>query len=99
MTTEEYEETKEDYEELTEDGERIVNAMSDKVDEIAEDVRASKKRWFKSKTVWLNVLAITIIALQYVGGVSKADTALMETGALAMINLVLRGITKDRLTR
>lgn len=49
------------------------------------------KKWWKSKTVWTNVIAI-VIAL-------GADLREQEVIAiLALINLVLRIVTKEELT-
>ena len=49
------------------------------------------KKWYKSKTVWTNVIAI-VIAL----GVDLREQEVIAV--LALINLVLRIVTKDELT-
>ena len=49
------------------------------------------KKWYKSKTVWTNVIAI-VIAL----GVDLREQEVIAI--LALINLVLRIVTKEELT-
>ena len=49
------------------------------------------KKWYKSKTVWTNVIAI-VIAL----GVDLREQEVIAV--LALINLVLRIVTKEELT-
>jgi hypothetical protein len=49
------------------------------------------KKWYKSKTVWTNIIAI-VIAL----GVDLREQEVIAI--LALINLVLRIVTKEELT-
>jgi hypothetical protein len=51
----------------------------------------SVKPWYKSKTVWTNVLALLITM-----GVDLQEQDVVEI--LAVINLVLRIVTKEKLT-
>lgn len=52
---------------------------------------SSVKPWYKSKTVWTNVLALLITM-----GVDLQEQDVVEI--LAVINLVLRIVTKEKLT-
>lgn len=56
-----------------------------------EKEKPKKKRWYLSKTVWVNVLAI-IIALGV--DLREQDAAAI----LGVINILLRIITKEELT-
>jgi hypothetical protein len=55
-----------------------------------------KKKWYKSKTVWLNVItAIGVFTLNQFGyEITEYQTTLL----LSLINLLLRSITKEGLT-
>jgi len=55
------------------------------------------KRWFMSKTLWVNVLAGLAIIIQAVTGESWLN-AEVQVGILAVINLVLRIFTKQPLS-
>jgi hypothetical protein len=53
------------------------------------------KRWYASKTLWLNIIGIAVIALQtQTGFVIDAEA---QAAILAVINLVLRLVTKEPL--
>ena len=48
------------------------------------------KKWYKSKTLWTNIIAIlTVFGLELSGE--------EMTAALAVINLILRAVTKEEL--
>ena len=53
------------------------------------------KQWYKSKTVWANIIAALalFVSVQFGYTVTAEETALI----LAAINLVLRTITKEPL--
>ncbi len=54
-----------------------------------------KKKWYKSKTIIVNVITIVaLIAQTQMGFVIAPDE---QVGILAVINLVLRAITKSGL--
>ena len=54
------------------------------------------KRWYTSKTLWLNLLAIiALIAQAELGYVLDAEA---QAALLAVINLILRIITKQGLS-
>jgi len=56
----------------------------------------TKKSWYKSKTFWVNLIALIAIPIQaYSGYTISAGT---ETSVLAVINLILRTITKEEIT-
>lgn len=48
------------------------------------------KKWYKSKTIWTNLLAVAIAF-----GVDLREQEIMAI--LAVINLILRAITKEEL--
>lgn len=56
-----------------------------------------EKRWYKSKTMWINGLAALGIVYQMVTGQTFAS-AEEQTGVLVVVNLFLRLITKSGLT-
>ena len=54
------------------------------------------KRWYTSKTLWLNLLAIAaLVAQAEFGYVLDAEA---QAALLAVINLILRAITKEGLS-
>lgn len=54
------------------------------------------KRWFQSKTIFVNFVAlISIVLANTIGVVLSAEET---TGILAIINLILRVFTKSELT-
>ena len=54
------------------------------------------KRWYTSKTLWLNLLAIVaLVAQAEFGYVLDAEA---QAALLAVINLILRIITKEGLS-
>jgi len=55
------------------------------------------KKWIRSKTLWLNIIAIVAIILQTEYGFIV--TPELELAALSMINLMLRAITKEGLIK
>lgn len=52
------------------------------------------KKWYKSRTIWANVVAIIAILMQYQTGedIIPPET---QTSILAVINVLLRLITKE----
>jgi len=55
------------------------------------------KKWIRSKTLWLNVIAIAAIILQAEYGF--VVTPELELAALAVINLILRKYTNEGLKK
>jgi hypothetical protein len=55
------------------------------------------KSIFTSKTFWTNILAIMAIIIQGVTGKEFMSLEL-QTGILAVINIILRSITKEPVT-
>jgi len=55
------------------------------------------KKWYRSKTVWVNIIAMAGIVSSYIFGfeISGEEAA----GILAVVNLVLRAVTKEPLTK
>jgi len=54
------------------------------------------KRWYTSKTLWVNLTAIAaLIAQEELGYILDAET---QAAILAVINLILRVITKKGLS-
>ncbi len=56
------------------------------------------KKWYHSKTIWVNIIAITLMVLVNVGldDVSQ-EIATAEASILGVINLILRLVTKQGL--
>lgn len=57
-----------------------------------------KKPWYRSKTAWVNLAAVLVIAVQWGVGVELIDLE-AQAAILALINLALRLITKMEITR
>lgn len=57
------------------------------------------KDWWKSKTIWINVIAIGAIIVKSELGLSLDPEyeVLVIGGLLAVINLVLRKVTKEEI--
>ena len=58
------------------------------------------KKWYQSKTIWFNVLSFVVSSLTaLVNGEwiqENPESAAIVSGAIAIINIVLRKITKDQ---
>lgn len=54
------------------------------------------KRWFQSKTIWVNVLAAICLAVQAKWGF--VIDAQAQAAILIVANLILRGMTKEAVT-
>ena len=56
-----------------------------------------EKKWFYSKTVWVNLIALVVLFTKNYFGFEVSPE---EAGSvLVIINLVLRGFTKQGLTK
>lgn len=55
------------------------------------------KKWWESKTLWVNILAIAGMIAQGQTGTWLADPT-TQAQALAVINLILRVVTKAKVT-
>lgn len=55
------------------------------------------KPWYKSKVLWVNILALVTYAAKTWGGVTALDVVQPETGfaLLAVVNIILRLFTKE----
>ena len=51
------------------------------------------KQWLKSKTLWVNIIAVAVIIIQ--GQYGYVVTPELQLGVLATINFVLRLISKE----
>jgi hypothetical protein len=54
------------------------------------------KKWYTSKTLWVNVLATLGLVLQNATGFQVDGET--QVGILAVLNLILRAVTKEGLT-
>lgn len=58
------------------------------------------KKWYTSRTLWINVIALTAMVVQIIGWPELAkEIVAIEGSVLAIINLVLRIITNQGLER
>lgn len=57
-----------------------------------------EKVWWKSKTIWANVVALIAIVAQGVSGNEILIDAEAQAGLLAVVNVVLRIITTSAVT-
>lgn len=55
------------------------------------------KKWYRSKTLWLNIIGIVAIILQCEYGFIVSPE--LELAALGIINLILRKYTNEGLTK
>lgn len=55
------------------------------------------KPWYASKTLWVNALALVGMIVQGITGAEVLD-AEAQGGILALVNLVLRLVTKSAVT-
>jgi len=56
------------------------------------------KKWYRSKTIWTNTIAIVVMVLVNLGLTEVSqEIATAEASILAVINLVLRIVTKQGL--
>jgi len=54
------------------------------------------KKWYKSKTLWVNAIAFTAMLVQsYYGFVIAAEE---QAAIIVVVNLILRAITKEGLS-
>lgn len=54
-----------------------------------------EKKWYKSKTIWVNVLSIAALYAQITSGFIFSIES--QTAMLALINLMLRVVTKEEI--
>lgn len=67
-----------------------------KVEKNLERKNMEGKSFLKSKTLWANVLAVILIIAQEIGGVTPAALdAGSQSIILAVVNIILRTITKQ----
>ena len=55
------------------------------------------KKWWKSKVLWFNILSIIAMMLQTGSGILIAPAEIQVT-LLAIVNVLLRSITKSNVT-
>ena len=56
----------------------------------------TKKKWYTSKTIWVNGIAFAAVIAQFAAGKEVID-ANIQAGILTVVNMVLRAITKEEL--
>ena len=56
------------------------------------------KKWYRSKTIWVNIIAIVAMVSVNLGAVEVSqEIATAEASILGVINLILRLVTKEGL--
>lgn len=71
----------------------VKEALNEVKNEVVAEVLSGNKKWYLSKTVWVNVLAAVAVAVQSkYGFVVPLE---YQAGALSVVNLALRKITKS----
>ena len=55
------------------------------------------KKWYLSKTLWVNAIAFVAIIVQSITGKDLLEPEI-QGAFLAIINLILRSVTKQKLT-
>lgn len=68
--------------------------------EVAEEIKTHKE-WYKSKTIWFNVVMLGALMLQEFKGiqVSDQDVQNIVLGIMAVVNIVLRLTTSKPIAR
>lgn len=56
------------------------------------------KNWYRSKTLWFNILSVLILVIQYCGDVHIIKLELQAL-LMAIINIILRAITNKPIKR
>lgn len=56
-----------------------------------------QKTWYKSKTLWVNIIGLIVITVQLITGKTFVLPELAQTGILLLINIILRIITKEEI--
>ena len=54
------------------------------------------KKWYLSKTLWVNWIAVAAVVLQVATGV-EITPAELQAGLIPLINLILRFVTREEL--
>ena len=54
------------------------------------------KKWYASKTLWINAIGLIAMVVQGITGKAWID-AEAQVGILALVNMVLRSVTKTGL--
>ena len=56
------------------------------------------KKWYLSKTLWVNIVAVLVVVAEYLIA-EKIYMPEVHAIVIAVLNLVLRVITKQKLTK
>ena len=56
------------------------------------------KKWYRSKTLWFNILSILILVIQYGGDVHIIKLELQAL-LMAIVNILLRSITNQSIKK
>lgn len=56
-----------------------------------------QKQWYKSKTIWVNLISLAALAIQYSNSSFVLSPEIQGT-ILALINMGLRAITKEEIS-
>ena len=81
---------------------RKVFSLLSKIVKIHNEIKRFKKKgkpWYKSKTIWVNVVAFLATFASFKGvNVTPEEQAQIVTGILAVVNILLRFVTHDPIT-
>ena len=59
-----------------------------------------EKEWYKSKTLWANILAVTLLVMEHAVGVIPAVLSPeWEATIIAVVNFILRTVTNQPIGR
>lgn len=56
------------------------------------------KKWYLSKTIWVNLVAAAALIVQSIGGATWFDLE-VQGAILVIVNLILRLVTKQAVTK
>ena len=81
---------------------RVTDEVPPFYDSIEEYLRGKRKvkKWYKSKVLWFNVIAIAGVLIHlYASSAIQSQWIALEGGLIAIINIILRSITNQGLQK
>lgn len=90
-----------EYDEIIKEYEERIKSLEKEIAELKDFAMVKAglfgKEWYKSKTVWVNIIALLGIISSYLFGFEiNSEEAI---GILAVVNLILRAVTKEPLKK
>ncbi len=77
--------------------EKTVDELDPVIKEGVTAITVSGKKWYESKTVWVNGLILIAAVAQFIAG-KEVIPAGDQAAIITLLNLILRVITKGKIT-